>query len=107
LEPNIRALHENDDEMSRKEEIEELLIKALREGFWRHYYGTCKKMKMVVSSSLMVSCKLKKMKAQVLVFGEEMVRNGEKWCIILLMSSLDKLEWPFDGHVGCAQGCHK
>ncbi|KAG4976270.1 hypothetical protein JHK82_035611 [Glycine max] len=33
---------------------------------------------MVVSSSLKVSCKKKKMKAEVLVFGEEMVRNDEK-----------------------------
>ena len=40
--------------------------------------------------------------------------NGEKWwkvmqklCLMLLISSLDKLEWPFDGHVGCAKGCHK
>ena len=57
-------------------------------------------MKMVFFSSLKVSCKKKKIKVQVLVFGEEMVRNDAKLCLMLLISSLDELEWPFDGHVG-------
>ncbi|KAG5077093.1 hypothetical protein JHK82_055788 [Glycine max] len=39
-------------------------------------------------------------------FGEEMARNNAKLCLMLFISSLDKLEYPFDGHVGQAKRCH-
>ena len=51
-----------------------------------------KELKMGVSCSLKVLCKKKKMKVQVFVFGEEMVRNDAKLCQMLLISSLDKFE---------------
>ena len=60
MEPSIRVLHDNDEEMRRKEEILELLTKTLKEEISRHYYGAWKKKKIVVSSFLKVSCKMRK-----------------------------------------------
>jgi len=44
----------------------------------KHKDGAWKNMKMEASPSLSVSCKWRRMKVQVLIFGEKMVRNGGK-----------------------------